>query len=107
MKFRNGEECGLILKKEVEYMMYCIVVGVEWLYNHGIIHKDLKVLNVIVKEVKNHYSNWNCCGANYECSMGLVGMRFFWTSEIITSMQEVEVESETTCVFKESRRLQL
>ena len=60
MKFKDCKGVGSFLKGEVEVMMYEVALVVEWLYNHGIVHRDLKASNVIICGSK---SGWVKVGA--------------------------------------------
>ena len=82
MESKGGEGGGPFSKKEAELMMYGVALGVEWLHNHGVVHRDLKASNVLVKEYKSGWSKWEPFVADYEYSIGVVGIRFFRAPEI-------------------------
>ena len=51
MKSEGGKGGGPFSKEKVELMnLYSVVLGVEWLHNHGMVHRDLKASNVLVEE---------------------------------------------------------
>ena len=77
MKSKGGEGGGPFSKKEAEFMMCSVALGVEWLHNHKIVHRDLKASNVLVWECKSGWPKWEPLVADYECSIGVVGMGFF------------------------------
>ncbi|KAG0559070.1 hypothetical protein KC19_10G076800 [Ceratodon purpureus] len=89
MELRSGGDYGPFSKEDGELMMYHIALGVEWLHNHDIIHRDLKASNVLVKESKSgRWPKWICLVADYECSIGVVGTGFFRAPEILQACKE-------------------
>ncbi|KAG0603160.1 hypothetical protein M758_10G070700 [Ceratodon purpureus] len=88
MGFRSDGDCGPFSKDDGELMMYDIALGVEWLHNRDIIHRDLKASNVLVAEFKSGWPKWQCFVADYECSIGVVGTGFFRAPEILLACKE-------------------
>ncbi|KAG0603190.1 hypothetical protein M758_10G073300 [Ceratodon purpureus] len=88
MELRIDGDCGPFSKEDGEVMMYDIALGVEWLHNRDIIHRDLKASNVLVKEYKSTSPKWVCFVADYECSIGVVGTGFFRAPEILQACKE-------------------
>ncbi|KAG0559194.1 hypothetical protein KC19_10G085900 [Ceratodon purpureus] len=88
MELRSGGDCGPFSREDGELMMYDIALGVDWLHNRDIIHRDLKASNVLVKEFKSGWPKWICYIADYECSVGVVGTGFFRVPEILQACKE-------------------
>ena len=88
MKSKGGEGGGPFSKEEAELMMYSVALGVEWLHNHGMVHRDLKASNVLVKEFKSSWPKWEPFVADYECSIGVVGTGFFQAPEILQACKD-------------------
>ncbi|KAG0603205.1 hypothetical protein M758_10G074700 [Ceratodon purpureus] len=88
MELRIDGDCGPFSKEDGELMMYDIALGLEWLHNRDIIHRDLKASNVLVREFKTTWPKWLCFVADYECSIGVVGTRFFRAPEILQACKE-------------------
>ncbi|KAG0559120.1 hypothetical protein KC19_10G080500 [Ceratodon purpureus] len=88
MGLRSDGDCGPFSKEDGEVMMYDIALGVEWLHNHDIIHRDLKASNVLVREFKSTWPKWICVVADYECSIGVVGTNFFRAPEILQACND-------------------
>jgi serine/threonine protein kinase len=74
--------------------MYRIALGMDWLHSHDIIHKDLKASNVLMKRVKN----WRSFVVDFECSIEVVGMRFWRALEILEACKDTNV-SERLEIF--------
>ncbi|KAG0559041.1 hypothetical protein KC19_10G074000 [Ceratodon purpureus] len=88
MESRSDGDCGPFSKEDGEIIMYSIALGVEWLHNRDIIHRDLKASNVLVREFKSGWPKWVCFVADYECSIGVVGTGFFRAPEILQACKE-------------------
>lgn len=75
-------------------IMINIASGMVTLHKHDILHRDLKASNVLVETgidetwdpVENEYIN--CVVADYECSVGVVGTRFWRAPEILHALTE-------------------
>ena len=91
MKSKHGECGGPFPKEEVELMMYEVALGVEWLHNHNIVHRDLKASNVLVREYEGVRSKWVPLVADYECSVGVVGTGFFRAPEVLQACKDRKV----------------
>ncbi|KAG0603244.1 hypothetical protein M758_10G078300 [Ceratodon purpureus] len=105
MESRSDRDSGPFSKEDGEIIMYHIALGVEWLHNRDIIHRDLKASNVLVEEQKSTLPKWLCFVADYECSVGVVGTGFFRAPEILQALKErmisekPEVFSRATDVY--------
>jgi serine/threonine protein kinase len=91
MSSKSGKDCGPFSKEEAEVMMYSVALGVDWLHGHGIVHRDLKASNVLVKEFKSGWPRWSSYVADYECSVEVVGTRFFRALEILQACKERKI----------------
>ena len=59
------------------------------LHNHGMVHRNLKASNMLVKEYK---STWpKLLAYDYECSIGVVGTGFFRAPEILQACKNRKV----------------
>jgi hypothetical protein len=54
----------------------------------------LKALNVLVQGFKNQWPKWICIVADYECSVGVVGMGFFRAPEILQACKDKMVSKK-------------
>ncbi|KAG0603162.1 hypothetical protein M758_10G070900 [Ceratodon purpureus] len=88
MELRIDGDCRPFSKEDGEVMMYDIALGVEWLHNRDITHRDLKASNVLVKEYRIGWPKWVCFVADYECSIGVVGTGFFRAPEILQACKD-------------------
>ena len=83
--FEVGHGCGPFPKEKAEEIMYRVALGLEWLHNRDIIHRDLKASNVLVR----HAGPWlYSLVADYECSIGVVGTGFFRAPEILQACKD-------------------
>ncbi|KAG0585021.1 hypothetical protein KC19_3G251500 [Ceratodon purpureus] len=80
-----GGERGPFTKEEGEVIMYQIARGMEWLHEHNIVHRDLKASNVLVSRKGAVYV------ADFECSIGVVGTRFWRAPEILQAIKDKKV----------------
>ncbi|KAG0603307.1 hypothetical protein M758_10G083200 [Ceratodon purpureus] len=94
MGLRSDGDCGPFSKEDGEVIMYQIALGVEWLHNCGIIHRDLKASNVLVYKSKSGWPKWQCFVADYECSIGVVGTGFFRAPEILQACKEKTISQK-------------
>ncbi|KAG0587194.1 hypothetical protein KC19_2G147400 [Ceratodon purpureus] len=98
MQLKNAGDCGPFSKEDGGVIMYLIALGVEWLHNRDIIHRDLKASNVLVYEFQSGWPKWQCFVADYECSVGVVGTAFFRAPEILQACKE-QMKSQKPEVF--------
>jgi serine/threonine protein kinase len=84
----SGNNYGLFPKEEAELIMYDVALGVNWLHSRGIIHRHLKASNVLVRELHNGWPKWHGFVADYECSVGVVGTRFFRAPKILQACKD-------------------
>lgn len=77
-------------------IMLQIANGMEQLHRKGILHKDLKTSNVLIKlDVKKrnppdprHASEFSCVVADYECSVGVMGTGFWRAPEVLVAVMD-------------------
>ncbi|KAG0559172.1 hypothetical protein M758_10G082800 [Ceratodon purpureus] len=94
MESKSDGDYGPFSKDDGEIMMYFIALGVEWLHNRDIIHRDLKASNVLVKEYTSTWPKWLCFVADYECSIGVVGTGYFRAPEILQACKEKTISQK-------------
>ena len=70
----HGYGHGPFQEEDAEWHMYSIALGMDWLHNHNIVHRDLKASNVLVSEYE--VGKYTCYVADFECSVGVVGTGF-------------------------------
>jgi serine/threonine protein kinase len=85
MMMRGGKNCGPFSKDDAEVIMYCIALGMDRLHNLGIVHRDLKASNVLLYEGK---MGQGIFVADFECSVGIVGIGFFRAPEILQACKD-------------------
>ncbi|KAG0561702.1 hypothetical protein KC19_9G085200 [Ceratodon purpureus] len=106
MRWGLGRFCGPFSRREAEYMMYRVALGLDWLHSRDIAHRDLKAANVLVRIPKMEgLRSWirsvflfirkpnpgmfrMCFVADYECSIGVVGTGFFMAPEILQACKD-------------------
>ena len=88
MKQRSSKGKGPFPKDEAKIIMYHVALGMDWLHSHDIVHRDLKASNVLVKEFKSGTPKYICYVADFECSFGVVGTRFFRAPEILQACKD-------------------
>ena len=68
-----------------------IAHGMQSLHNDGIVHGDLKSDNVLILPFESKFDPiigyFLCKVADYECSVGVVGTRFWRAPEILSSLK--------------------
>ncbi|KAG0627604.1 hypothetical protein M758_2G214400 [Ceratodon purpureus] len=88
MKLTSSNTYGPFSKEVAEELMFDVALGMSWLHNRDIVHRDLKASNVLVEVQKGNYS---CLVADYECSIGVVGTGPFRAPEILEACREKSV----------------
>ncbi|KAG0599017.1 hypothetical protein M758_12G120500 [Ceratodon purpureus] len=86
----RGQDCGPFQKKVVEEIMYRVALGVNQLHSHGIVHRDLKASNVLVKTSPDGEHLW-CIVADFESSVGVLGTGFWRAPDILQACKERNV----------------
>ncbi|KAG0598757.1 hypothetical protein M758_12G098600 [Ceratodon purpureus] len=78
---------GPFSKEVAEEIMHRVAMGMNQLHSYGIVHRDLKASNVLVK-TSSHGKYTYCSVADFECSIGVVGTRFWRAPEILQACKE-------------------
>ena len=94
----HGYGHGPFQDEDAEWYMYGIALGMDWLHNHNIVHRDLKASNVLVHEYD--VGKYSCYVADFECSVGVVGTGFWRAPEILKALREKNI-SQRPEVFSE------
>jgi hypothetical protein len=90
-----GQDCGPFSKELAESLMYDIALGMEFLHEQNIVHRDLKASNVLYTEYEEmREESWACFIADFECSIGVVGTGFFRAPEILQACKEKNVSQK-------------
>ncbi|KAG0556737.1 hypothetical protein KC19_11G076100 [Ceratodon purpureus] len=94
----QNEGVGPFRKDTAENFMYETALGMKWLHDHQIVHRDLKAANVLVRL----HPDWNYCFvADYECSVGVEGTRLWRAPEILQSFKDRRPHSEREKFYTE------
>jgi serine/threonine protein kinase len=91
---------GPFSKEEVESIMYHVALGMDSLHMYNIVHRDLKASIVLVQESKSDTPKYICFVAKYECSIEVLGIRFFRAPVILQACRDAKV-MERLEVFQE------
>ncbi|KAG0587580.1 hypothetical protein KC19_2G174600 [Ceratodon purpureus] len=89
MKLISTTNSGPFSKCDAEELMFDVALGMSWLHNRDIVHRDLKASNVLVKV--HVHSGFQCFVADYECSIGVVGTGLFRAPEILEACRDDSV----------------
>jgi serine/threonine protein kinase len=84
-------------------MMYDIVWGMRNLHRRKILHRDLKASNILIHNSSTRHdpsrtdsaSEFRCVVADFECSVGVVGTRFWRAPKILLALQNGNITSNT------------
>ena len=89
------QDSGPFAKGVVRRIMYKVAKGMDSLHKRDIIHRDLKASNVLVTMDLNYIV------ADFESSIGVVGMGFFRAPEILQACKEGNVNQRPVLLTKE------
>lgn len=97
-------ERGVLFSEvELERNMLRIARGMQALHNDNIVHRDLKSSNILINTNLRLTNNphfdptrdsYTCEVADYECSVGVVGTRFWRAPEILKAVKNRNITSE-------------
>jgi serine/threonine protein kinase len=83
------QDCGPFSKEIAEKIMHSTALGMAWLHDRNIVHRDLKASNVLVRRTKD--GSYNTFIADYECSIGVVGTGFWRAPEVLQGCKEKNI----------------
>jgi hypothetical protein len=89
MNLKTDLNHGPFPKEVAERIMYDVALGMYWLHSRNILHRDLKASDVLSNEDKD--GNYQCLVSNFECSIGVVGTRFFMSPEVLQGIRNTLV----------------
>ncbi|KAG0598778.1 hypothetical protein M758_12G099900 [Ceratodon purpureus] len=92
--------CGPFSKERGEEIMYRVAQGMNQLHSYGIVHRDLKASNVLVKTSPSGKYLY-CSVSDFESSVGVVGTGFWRAPEILQAYREKNVNQRPE-LFSES-----
>ena len=82
MLWRASQDCGPFSDSEIaEKIMHDIALGMDWMHNNNIVHRDIKASNVLIREDQD--GSYQLFSSDYECSLGVVGTGFCRAPEIL------------------------
>ena len=84
---REGQ--GPFVQDVAERIMYRVAKGMDWLHDHDIIHRDLKASNVLWYQDERGFA---CYVADFECSVGVVGIGFWRAPEILQALKDKSIQ---------------
>ena len=93
-------DCGPFVKIRAEIIMYRIALGMNWLHNRNVVHRDLKASNVLV--TKDKRGKLICYVADFECSIGVVGTGFWRAPEILQALKDKDISQRLEVFSKEA-----
>lgn len=64
----------------------CIALGMKVLHKHGVVHKDLKALNIFLSHVEGNSRDMVI--ADFENSLDVVGTRFWKAPEVLQALKD-------------------
>ncbi|KAG0554633.1 hypothetical protein KC19_12G106900 [Ceratodon purpureus] len=83
--------CGPFSKERGEEIIYRVALGMHQLHSYGIVHRDLKASNVLVRTSRPSPKYLWCSVADFESSVGVVGTGFWRAPEILQACRERNV----------------
>ncbi|KAG0586370.1 hypothetical protein KC19_2G085400 [Ceratodon purpureus] len=98
--FKRKEDLVPYNEGVLEMMMCWIALGMDWLHDHNIVHRDIKASNVLF--ALNEGRGWGCYIADWECSVGVVGTGFFRAPEILQALKDGNASSNCNLFTKAS-----
>ncbi|KAG0586750.1 hypothetical protein KC19_2G114200 [Ceratodon purpureus] len=91
-----GQERGPFTKDEGEVIVCRIAKGMQWLHEHNIVHRDLKASNILVCR------NGGIFVADFECSIGVIGIGFWRAPEILQAIKDKKVHERVEVFSREA-----
>ncbi|KAG0554618.1 hypothetical protein KC19_12G105400 [Ceratodon purpureus] len=94
--------CGPFSKERGEEIMYRVAQGLNQLHSYGIVHRDLKASNVLVRTSRPSPKYLWCSVADFESSVGVVGTGFWRAPEILQACRERNVNEKPELFSKKA-----
>lgn len=80
------KDCSPFSKEVAERMMHDVALGMDFLHSRDIIHRDLKASNMLIRRRED--GNYRCLVSDFDCSNGLLGLRFLRAPEILQACND-------------------